>query len=176
MTTNPPERPSLSSAVEQLLVRWGGLVRSAARRYGFDGADLEEIEQDIRIRLWRVLERQGENPRGVGASYVQDAARSAAIDLLRRRRRERTHVTLDRVPDLPDAARGAMDLDGLVERLDLALARLAPDRRIAVRLHLEGESREAIARITGWSEARTRNLLYRGLDDLRTTRGGEGAT
>jgi RNA polymerase sigma-70 factor (ECF subfamily) len=176
MTTNLPGRPSLSSAVEQLLVRWGGLVRGAARRYGFDGADLEEIEQDIRIRLWRTLERQGENPRGVGASYVQDAARSAAIDLLRRRRRERTHVTLDQVPDLPDADRGMADPDALLERLEGALAKLAPDRRIAVRLHLEGEGREAIARITGWGEARTRNLLYRGLDDLRTALGGEGAT
>jgi RNA polymerase sigma-70 factor (ECF subfamily) len=38
---------------------------------------------------------------------------------------------------------------------------------VAVRYHLSGYDREDIARSLGWSEARTRNLLYRGLDDLR---------
>jgi RNA polymerase sigma-70 factor (ECF subfamily) len=38
---------------------------------------------------------------------------------------------------------------------------------VAVRFHLGGYDREDLARMLGWTEARTRNLLYRGLDDLR---------
>jgi RNA polymerase sigma-70 factor (ECF subfamily) len=175
MTIDPTPPPTLSLSIEHALARWGGLVRRAARRYGFDGPDLEEIEQDIRIRLWRALERQGENRTGVGASYVQEAARSATIDLLRRRRRERSHLTLEQVPDLRDAGRAGDDAAALATLLERALLTLGPDRRVVVRLHLDGESRESIARITGWSEARTRNLLYRGLDDLKAALGGEGA-
>lgn len=40
-------------------------------------------------------------------------------------------------------------------------------RQAVVRLHLQGYHRDEIAEVLGWSEARTRNLLYRGLDDLR---------
>ena len=36
-----------------------------------------------------------------------------------------------------------------------------------MRLHLQGYHRDEIAGLLGWSEAKTRNLLYRGLDDLR---------
>jgi RNA polymerase sigma-70 factor (ECF subfamily) len=34
-------------------------------------------------------------------------------------------------------------------------------------MHLAGYAREEIAQLLGWSEAKTRNLLYRGLADLR---------
>ena len=34
-------------------------------------------------------------------------------------------------------------------------------------MYLKGYGREEIAALLGWSEAKTRNLLYRGLDDLR---------
>jgi RNA polymerase sigma-70 factor (ECF subfamily) len=35
-------------------------------------------------------------------------------------------------------------------------------------MHLAGYPRQEIADLLGWSEAKTRNLLYRGLDDLRS--------
>jgi RNA polymerase sigma-70 factor (ECF subfamily) len=34
-------------------------------------------------------------------------------------------------------------------------------------MYLAGHPREEIAEVLGWSEAKTRNLLYRGLADLR---------
>jgi RNA polymerase sigma-70 factor (ECF subfamily) len=34
-------------------------------------------------------------------------------------------------------------------------------------MYLAGYTREDIAELMGWSEAKTRNLVYRGLDDLR---------
>jgi RNA polymerase sigma-70 factor (ECF subfamily) len=34
-------------------------------------------------------------------------------------------------------------------------------------MYLAGYPREEIAALMGWSEAKTRNLLYRGLADLR---------
>jgi DNA-directed RNA polymerase specialized sigma24 family protein len=48
-----------------------------------------------------------------------------------------------------------------------AIGMLAESRRAVVRMHLAGYEREEIAQLLGWSEAKTRNLLYRGLADLR---------
>ena len=44
---------------------------------------------------------------------------------------------------------------------------LAPARRAAVRMYLDGYRREEIVELLRWSDAKTRNLLYRGLADLR---------
>jgi RNA polymerase sigma factor (sigma-70 family) len=55
----------------------------------------------------------------------------------------------------------------LAAQIDAALETLPADRRVAVRLHLAGYDRDDIARSLGWSEARTRNLVYRGLEDVR---------
>jgi RNA polymerase sigma-70 factor (ECF subfamily) len=41
-------------------------------------------------------------------------------------------------------------------------------------MHLAGYPREEIARLMGWTEAKTRNLLYRGLADLRERLTAEG--
>ena len=48
-----------------------------------------------------------------------------------------------------------------------AIETLALSRRTVVRLYLAGYDREEIATMLDWSEAKTRNLLYRGLTDLR---------
>ena len=48
-----------------------------------------------------------------------------------------------------------------------------PDGR-PVRMHLAGYPREEIAKLMGWTEAKTRNLLYRGLADLRERLTAEG--
>ena len=55
----------------------------------------------------------------------------------------------------------------LATALDRALSDLVSSRRGVVRMHLAGYPREEIADLMGWSEAKTRNLLYRGLEDLR---------
>jgi len=55
----------------------------------------------------------------------------------------------------------------LAEEIVRAVDTIAPARRPVVRMHLAGYSREEIAELLGWTEAKTRNLLYRGLADLR---------
>ena len=51
--------------------------------------------------------------------------------------------------------------------VDRAMEDLHVTRRAVVRMYLAGYEREEIAALMGWSEAKTRNLLYRGLSDLR---------
>ncbi len=59
-----------------------------------------------------------------------------------------------------------MDREGAA-RILAAVEDMPQARRTAVKLYLAGYRREEIARMLQWSEARTRNLIYRGLDELR---------
>lgn len=170
----------VSPALEALLGRFGELLRRAGRRRGLAEHDLDELLQDVRIRLWKALQT-GEKISTVTASYAYRAARSAAVDLIRRRRawREGPLTTGDGDAE-PEA--GAVDAPQLAAveggettaRLERALGELVRPRAVAVRMHLAGYPREEIATLMGWSEAKTRNLLYRGLADLRERLEAEG--
>ena len=60
-----------------------------------------------------------------------------------------------------------MERAELGSRILAAVDLLQPARQAAVRMYLKGYERAEIEELWGWSEARTRNLLYRGLADLR---------
>jgi RNA polymerase sigma-70 factor (ECF subfamily) len=62
----------------------------------------------------------------------------------------------------------------LAEQVERAVQSIQPSRRPVVRMHLLGHSREEIAQLLGWSESKTRNLLYRGLADVRERLLAEG--
>ena len=55
----------------------------------------------------------------------------------------------------------------LSAQLDRAIETITPSRRPVVRMYLAGYSSDEVGKVMGWSEAKTRNLLYRGLADLR---------
>lgn len=169
------EADALSPALERLLSTFAGTLRRVCWRYQLAGADADELLQEVRIRLWRAhggSERAHEQIAAIPASYLHRTALSAAIDLLRRRRARRSDrmVPLDDEPEgIPEATGADDELEGseLAEQVERAIEQIHPSRRPVVRMHLMGHSREEIARLLGWSEGKTRNLLYRGLADLR---------
>jgi RNA polymerase sigma factor (sigma-70 family) len=178
----PDERPfapgsgsaprALSIRIEALVDRWGGVIQKAARQYGLSSSDLDEVTQDVRVRLWNLIERDGIGA-DINATYAWRAASSAAIDLVRRDRLNRGALTVAiesaPIPQAPD------DTD-LLARLDEALRSLQPSRRVAVRLHLDGSSLSEIATILGWTHAQARNQVYRGLADLKRILGPDEET
>ena len=133
------------------------------------------------LRLWRALrdERNLEDP----ASYIHRIAVTATIDAVRRvaaRREEQLEGTEDApAPALPPAD-PRQSPDAVVARrrameaLMKALAQLPANRRRCVELHLQGFSTNEIAELEGWTEAKARNLVYRGVAELRETLRKEG--
>ena len=72
------------------------MVRQVGRRYRLDDSDVDEVMQEVRIRLWRA-QRTSEQIGEVSTSYVYRTASSAALDVIRRRRSRRAehHQSLD---------------------------------------------------------------------------------
>lgn len=62
----------------------------------------------------------------------------------------------------------------LARKVGAALGRIPASRRTPVRLHLQGFTSEEIGRLLDFTEAKTRNLVYRGLEDLRRELRAEG--
>jgi RNA polymerase sigma factor (sigma-70 family) len=103
---------------------------------------------------------------------VYRTATSVALDMIRRRRSKREAMSdpIHLVSDPADRETGAedrMDLQELGGVIAEALAELPTSRRGPVRMYLDGYDKEEIAAVLGWTEPKTRNLLYRGLADLR---------
>jgi RNA polymerase sigma-70 factor (ECF subfamily) len=178
--TEPPRQAddTVSTTLEELVTRFAAMVRRVAWRHRLDDADVDEVMQEVRIRLWRSHGVHGTGGEGseqiarAPASYVYRAAVSAALDLLRRRRAQRAGMTVpieedDVVTHEAQGPEGELAASELAERVAGAIDTIPASRRPAVRMYLAGYPREEIAQLMGWSEAKTRNLIYRGLADLR---------
>jgi RNA polymerase sigma-70 factor (ECF subfamily) len=162
-----------SQAIEAVVARFGMLLGALRARYRLTPEEADELVQDVRIRLWRAMESRDEPP---SAAYVKQAATSAALDLMRRRRRVRTEPMPEgdaaprRTPIAVGRIRppdGEMEADERAALVWREVESLAAPRDVAVRLYLAGYDRFEVARMRDWTEARARNLIYRGLADLR---------
>lgn len=154
-----------------MLARYAAKVRWVARDCRLDPDEVEELLQDVRIRLWRALQRS-ERMEQVNSSYVHRTVQSAAVDLIRRRRDREDPVDLNRpggearLGTTPGPDQITEDRD-LAARVAGAITGLSDSRRPIIRMYLAGYHIEEIATRLGWTEPKTRNLLYRGLAELR---------
>ncbi|HSB62801.1 MAG TPA: RNA polymerase sigma factor [Thermoanaerobaculia bacterium] len=170
--------PTPEDRLREILEEYSGLLRRAIERLapGRSGVLVDDVEQEARIRVWKVLQSGTEitDP----PSYLCRVAFTATVDAVRtaKSRREEPLETRRAGEDAPlpegPAAPGPGPEAEVLERERVAALRHAVDalpepRRSAVRLHLRGFRPEEVGRIMGWSPAKARNLAYRGLEDLR---------
>jgi len=176
------EPESADHRLLRVLNDYGRVLRDAVARVcrGPLGLQRDEIEQEARIRLWRALRR--ETTIVDLRLYLHRIVATAAIDAMRqiRSRREIPLEVSDSEDDdrtwtsaevasiasgtSPERIASGRELVGVARRV---LAGLPANRRRAVGLYLQGFTTEEIARMMGWSEAKARNLTYRGLGELR---------
>jgi RNA polymerase sigma factor (sigma-70 family) len=155
--------------LQEVLQRFAARLDAMAAEMRLDPDERSALLQEVRLRLWKAAP-EVETLRGIGPSFVYRAARWAALDLLRdRRSTPGVAAPLEMAADLPapDRADGPLEAALSGKALDEAVATLARDRGLVVSLWLAGHHRTEIASLLGWGDHRVKNLLYRGLDDLR---------
>lgn len=165
---------SRDAALEAVLMRFAKAVRHRLRTHDLRrlGIDEEDVEQDVRIRLWTTLQRDPSlEP---SAAYVQRVVLSAIIDAVRRARTLRRDLSHDlqgveatqpdqgRSPDMHLAQFQWLDL------VDGCIARLPARRQAPVRLHLLGYSMQELSELNGLTLDAGSKLVRRGLADLRS--------
>jgi RNA polymerase sigma factor (sigma-70 family) len=157
--------------LETLLARFSGFVRAHIQKFDIQrfGIDPDDVAQEVRIKIWKLLE--GEKNIVNHASYIKKIVDSSVIDQIRRLRREEAIFRQERKKQVaeredmyrPETLRNVT----LKEIVGRAADALIDSRRNVVKLYLLNMSLEEIARFYGWSRHKTRNLLYRGLTDLK---------
>jgi RNA polymerase sigma-70 factor (ECF subfamily) len=161
----------VSASLDAVLARFGGMVRAIGARYGLPDSDLDELVQEVRLRLWSAL-GTSERIDAASSCYLYRASVSAAIDVIRRGRGGR-EVALegaalhDAAVDEASRPDRAAERTELAEQVERALGTIPRSREAVVRMYLAGYGSGEIAELMGWSEAKARNLVYRGLADLR---------
>jgi len=166
--------PDISATLEDVVRRFGSFMRRTAQRHKLGASEIDEIMQESRIRLWKTL-GTSERIQRVPASYIYRTVSTAALDFLRRRTAKREDSLEERLQNGAGEPADSRDADTATRNQELqdlimrAVELLVESRRSVVRMHLAGYDREEIQELLGWSEAKTRNLLYRGLADVRTT-------
>jgi len=162
---------SKEEELAKLLNSFSHFIRLHIHKYNLQkyGLDPDDIAQEIKIKLWKVLLHEKNIDHQ--ASYIRKVIDSTVIDHLRRLKREEESIqqgmmrviaenSLSFYSDLPSE-------DKIQEIVLKALNQLIESRRQAVKLFLLNMSLEEIAKYYSWSKDKTRNLLYRGLKDLK---------
>lgn len=159
--------------LEQLLAEHGARLKALLHRYRLpqQGIDPDEVEQEVRIRLWRAVERDRSGE--FRASYIQRVVASVVIDAVRRGRVRPSEPGnddnggMDVLEDFaPRPDQSASD-DERMQILAGCLAEIPERRRIPIQLHLQGLGFRHIGELNGISEEAARKLVSRGMADLR---------
>ena len=170
---------SASDAIEfeQIIERYGALIKAVvARTYsGRLELNADDVVQEVKIKLWKELSKQ-EKIVNLKA-FICQVAFTTTIDEIRkaRTRKQEPLPEEEQEMDILMSARVTRDLASPqveLERKEIqrfvvsAVNSLGENRRQVVKLYLYGLNHKEIAAELGWSEGKTRNLLYRGLEEL----------
>ena len=184
-------KKSTAVEVEQrfnaLVEEFGVMLRRAIVRYcpRDMGLQFDDIEQEARMRLWRALQDEREVTNY--ASYLYRIAATTTIDAMRRlqaRHEEQLHEFAEENADdgeimiapapVKDSPERVAQSREAVGRVMSAVAKLPEDQRRAVGMYLQGMTSQDVADLMRWTEPKSRNLIYRGLKELRKSLREEG--
>ena len=168
-------RPRLEIEEEfgRVLKAYGSFMSIEVRKFDLakHGLDPEDLLQDVRVRIWQII-RDRRKIFSLPA-YIKKIISSAVIDQLRKRQRDdgllkrEEQIKISEQKDLyswETHRKKAME-----EAVGRAVERLISSRRQVVKLYLVGLTISEISSYLNWTPDKTRNLLYRGLADLKET-------
>lgn len=165
---------SVDARLEQILRDFGSRLAAILKGYRLDrhGVDPADVEQEVRIRLWKAIARDRSG--AFHASYVQKVVATTVIDALRRaevRAAEPLPEEDDEPGDWSGHGVGPEQSASDGERmggLQRCLGEIPERRRLPITMHLQGFSLQEIADVVGTSAEAARKLVSRGLDELKS--------
>jgi len=174
-------RSDPNAGMEHLIDQYAGLVYAVVRRQlegsGYRSLDVEECAADVFSEFYLGLGKYDPERSGI-KTYLCVLAKNNAIDLLRKRDREKMQLSLNGEDTLQLPAEDA-SMESKLEEAELTNAVIAairdlgePDRSILLRKFYLGESSKEISRGLGLSVANVDTRTHRALKKLRSMFGG----
>jgi len=155
-------------AFVQLVRRYKRKVFALAARFSRDADELEDICQDIFIKVYENLGKfRNEAP---FEHWLARISTRTCYDALRKRKKENILVAWESIHyEIADCSSGEAEaVQQARELLERGLVRLQPAERLVITLlELEEKSVREIAGMTGWSEANVKVRAFRARQKLR---------
>jgi len=163
--------PIKENEFESVLNRFSAFIRAHIVKFNLQkyGLDPDDIVQEVRIKIWKLL--HNEKYISNYPSYIKKIVDSSVIDQFRKLKREEgifLQEKMKKISEKQNVFLADNSQDGyLKEIVGQTVERLRESRRQVVKLYLMNLSIEEISIIQNWTKDKTRNLLYRGLSDLK---------
>ena len=162
----------MNQKLNQLLEQFASRVRAqiASSALNLQGIEPDDVEQEVRIRLWKALERDpnAEFP----ASYIRRVVTTVIVDAVRRAKVR----AADPLPEPESGVELRTSAPGpettasdarKVEEVARCIRQIPQRRRRPLQLYLQGFGLQETADICGLTLDAARKLIYRGLDEVR---------
>ncbi len=155
-------------AFEALVRRHKRRVLAAAARFARDDHQLDDIAQEIFVRVYRNLgQYRGDAP---FEHWLSRIIVSACYDFLRKERRQREQVSLDGTERhiCDETIESSMAARRAREFLQWGLRKLSADEQLILTLcELEERSVREVSELTGWSESNVKVRAFRARQNLK---------
>jgi RNA polymerase sigma factor (sigma-70 family) len=172
------ETDSNSEKLIKIIERFSGFIKKNIHKFNpqTNGIDPEDIYQEVKIRIWRIL--KNEKKIDNYTSYIMKIVNSTVIDQIRKSRRQGEIILAEKQKNISENRISYKilnkDESPLKDIIGQAVDNLKESRKKVVKLYLLNLTIEEIAALFGWTKHKTRNLLYRGLNDLKTELKNQG--
>jgi len=156
---------------ENLVKNFTGLIYFHIKKFSLsnNSLDYEDISQDVILKLWKVMKNEKKIKHY--SSYIKKVVNSTIIDYLRKSRRQKKTISFKMQEKIAEKRipfnKGNDPKNNLKKMIYEAVENLIESRKKVIKLYLLDLSIEEISILLNWTENKTRNLLYRGLSDLK---------
>ena len=159
--------PGRETRFEGMVRQYGRLISSVVARVGGQATSLfrEDIEQQVLIELWRQVDREQkiDHP----SSYLYRAAVRETVRVLKRELSREASASGAEEMRGGESPFQSLAVKEQAEQVEACVAALPADRQRAVRAHLAGFDVREVMRMHGWPYQKARNLIARGMAELR---------
>lgn len=169
----------IESNVKDVIDKFSSLIRYVILKnlHKTDDIDLEDIEQEVKIKIWKFL-KKGKKVERL-PSYIKRVVYTTTVDELRKMRKQAPSRELDKLKNIYSFSKsiiieaGMNSPERLLEEKELKLSlrklidSLNNNRKHVLRFYMNGMSIEEICEIFNWDKTKVRHLLYRGIDDIK---------
>ena len=166
------------NGVEQFMEQYAGLLYSIVAGRAGSVASEEDIEECVSDIIFEIYQKQDmiDLERGSLRAWISAVARNRAVNLYRKKNRERERVVLsedlDFQADKFDSEQTVLDADERGRLLDAVKSLGEPDSAIIIRKYYFGQRSREIADDLGMTTAAVDTRLSRAMNKLRSIWGG----
>jgi len=165
-------------SIEKVINDFSYLIRSAIRKTSpsVDQSQMDDIEQEVKIKIWKEILKSEKKILNLG-SYIWKVTYTTTCRIMKTLSMERKmawsqseesqNFAENTARDNGSSPNHHLEKKELMEIIKETIDSLIESRRAVLKLYLMGMDQMEISEFFGWSEGKVRNLISRGLADLR---------